>query len=77
MVLTCPPDVTLRKLLRGRTYVALPAIVLDAEGCVRGVVTERELVEGILEKRGNQDLGSLEAAVAEAEGEPGAVAGVR
>ncbi len=75
MVLTCAPDVTLRKLLRGRTYVALPAMVLDGDGRVRGVVTERELVEGILEKRGNQDLGSLEVAAPEAEA--GAVAGVR
>ena len=75
LVLTCPPDVTLRKLLRGRTYVALPAMVLDSEGRVRGVVTERELVEGILEKRGNQDLGSQEAAATDAAG--GVVAGVR
>jgi len=60
-VFTCAPDVTLRKLLRGRTYVALPTMVLDPDGRVRGVVTERELVEGILEKRGNQDLGSLQA----------------
>ena len=67
MVLTCPPDVTLRRLLRGRTYVALPAVVVDADGRVRGVVTERELVEGILEKRGNQDLGSVQAAVQEDE----------
>ncbi len=74
MVLTCPPDVTLRELLRGRTYVALPAIVVDAAGRLRGVVTERELVEGILEKRGNQDLGAVEEAPPEAD--PAPLAGV-
>ncbi|HKI57993.1 MAG TPA: betaine/proline/choline family ABC transporter ATP-binding protein [Trueperaceae bacterium] len=74
---TCAPDVTLRKLLRGRTYVALPTMVLDEGGRVRGVVTERELVEGILEKRGNQDLGSLEAPEQAANGGQGAVAEVR
>lgn len=51
LALRCRPDATLREVLEGRTYTGLPAIVVDDGDKVVGVVGERELVQGILEKR--------------------------
>ena len=56
-MLTCGPDETLRQVLRGRTYTMQPLVVLDGDRLV-GVIGERELVNGILEKRANRDIGS-------------------
>ena len=53
-ILTCGPDHTLRQVLRGRTYSLQPLVVLDGDRLV-GVIGERELVNGILEKRANLD----------------------
>jgi glycine betaine/proline transport system ATP-binding protein len=47
-----PIDATLRRLLEARTYVDLPVLVQAADGRLAGLVTERELIHGILEKRG-------------------------
>ena len=52
LVLVCPLKFTLKQLLRGRTYSSLPSVVADEDGTFKGVVTERELIRGILEKRG-------------------------
>ena len=52
LVLVCPMTFTLKQLLRGRTYSSLPSVVADEDGTFKGVVTERELIRGILEKRG-------------------------
>ncbi len=46
-------DATLRRLLDARTYVNLPVIVQDEDGRLIGLVTERELIHGIVEKRGH------------------------
>jgi glycine betaine/proline transport system ATP-binding protein len=51
IALRCRPDATLRELMQGRNYTTLPSLVVDAEGRLLGVVGERELVQGILEKR--------------------------
>ena len=48
--LLCRPDATLREILQGRTYTTLPALVVEG-GRLVGVVGERELVQGILDKR--------------------------
>ncbi|MEX2534363.1 MAG: glycine betaine/L-proline ABC transporter ATP-binding protein [Trueperaceae bacterium] len=51
MALRCRPDATLKELLHGRTHTNLPALVVDGDDHVLGVVGERELVQGILDKR--------------------------
>jgi glycine betaine/proline transport system ATP-binding protein len=51
MAMRCRPDTTLRELLQGRTRTTLPSLVVDADERLVGVVGERELVQGILEKR--------------------------
>ena len=56
-VLTCGPQETLRQVLRGRTYSMQPLVVLDGDRLV-GVIGERELVNGILEKRAYRDFES-------------------
>ncbi|HEX7002741.1 MAG TPA: glycine betaine/L-proline ABC transporter ATP-binding protein [Trueperaceae bacterium] len=48
--LVCRPDATLREILHGRTYTTLPTLVVEGERLI-GVVGERELVQGILDKR--------------------------
>ena len=50
VVLLCRPDATLREILHGRTYSTLPALVMEGDRLL-GVVGERELVQGILDKR--------------------------
>lgn len=50
VVLRCRPDATLKEILQGRTYTTLPALVVEDER-VLGVVGERELIQGILDKR--------------------------
>jgi glycine betaine/proline transport system ATP-binding protein len=44
---------TLRQLLDARTYVNLPVLVIDGEERLIGLVTEREIIHGIVEKRGH------------------------
>lgn len=51
LALRCRPDATLREVLQGRSHTTLPTLVLDADGHLVGVVGERELVKGILDKR--------------------------
>ncbi|HEX7022444.1 MAG TPA: glycine betaine/L-proline ABC transporter ATP-binding protein [Trueperaceae bacterium] len=56
VVLICPDDANLKHVLRGRIYSSLPLAVVSPTGELRGIITERELVQGILEKRGHQDV---------------------
>lgn len=63
LALLCEESATLKQILRGRTYSSLPTLVVDADNAFQGVITERELIWGILEKRAYQDV-SEEAAVA-------------
>ena len=55
MALVCPHDATLRHILQGRNHSSLPTVVLADDGKVIGVVSERELIQGILDKRGHGD----------------------
>jgi glycine betaine/proline transport system ATP-binding protein len=52
--ITVRGDATLRRLLDARTYVNLPVLVLDDDDRLIGLVTERELIHGIVEKRGHE-----------------------
>jgi len=54
-VLVCGPRATLKQVLRGRTYSRLPQIVVDSDDRVLGVISENELVHGILYKRANEE----------------------
>lgn len=58
-VLTCGADHTLRQVLRGRTYSLQPLMVLEGRK-LTGVIGERELVNGILEKRAHRDGGDAD-----------------
>jgi glycine betaine/proline transport system ATP-binding protein len=51
--ITVRGDATLRRLLDARTYVNLPVLVQDEQARLIGLVTERELIHGIVEKRGH------------------------
>ena len=42
----------IRNILRGRGYSRLPVVVLDKQERLKGVIGERELITGILEKTG-------------------------
>ena len=55
VVLVCPHDATLRHILQGRNHSSLPTVVLADNGEVLGLVSERELIQGILDKRGHSD----------------------
>lgn len=55
LVLVVPHDATLRDILKGRNYSRLPMIVQTDDGSVHGIVSERELIQGILDKNGYQD----------------------
>ena len=55
VALICPHDATLRHILQGRNHSSLPTVVLADNGEVIGFVSERELIQGILDKRGHQD----------------------
>jgi glycine betaine/proline transport system ATP-binding protein len=57
--ITVHGDATLRRLLLARTYVNLPVLVVDDEQRLLGLVTERELIHGIIEKRGHDGNGSV------------------
>jgi len=54
-VLLCGPRATLKQVLRGRTYSRLPQVVVDSDDRVLGVISENELVHGILYKRANEE----------------------
>jgi glycine betaine/proline transport system ATP-binding protein len=43
---------TLRTLLEARNQSNLPVLVVDDDGCLVGLVTEREIIHAIIEKRG-------------------------
>ncbi|MCH8504233.1 MAG: betaine/proline/choline family ABC transporter ATP-binding protein [Ectothiorhodospiraceae bacterium] len=53
LILTCPETTVLRQVLRGRLHSALPIVVTDRDGRIRGLVDDPELISGILEKRGH------------------------
>lgn len=62
----------IRNILRGREFSKLPVAVLDKQDRLIGVIGERELITGILEKTGPTGGpldGESEQAVAETEGE--------
>ena len=52
LALTCDEDAVLRDILRSRLHSTLPVIVTDGDGFVRGLIDDPELINGILEKRG-------------------------
>jgi len=54
LVLVVPQDATLRDILKGRNYSSLPMIIRADDGSVHGLVSERELIQGILDKNGYQ-----------------------
>jgi glycine betaine/proline transport system ATP-binding protein len=60
-VLVVRPDATLKEVLQGRIHSHLPQVVVDDGGRLLGVISERELIHGILYKTANPDV---EAAVA-------------
>ena len=60
-VLVAGPDATLKEVLQGRIHSHLPQVVVDGAGRLLGVISERELIHGILYKTANPDV---EAAVA-------------
>ncbi len=55
LVLTVPQDATLRDILKGRNYSSLPMVIRQDDGSVHGLVSERELIQGILNKNGYAD----------------------
>jgi len=59
-VLLCGPHATLKQVLKGRTYSRLPQLVLDEDGRVVGVISENELVHGILYKRANEEAAAID-----------------
>jgi glycine betaine/proline transport system ATP-binding protein len=61
LALRCRPDASLREILEGRTHSSMPALVVDSDERLVGVVGERELVQGILEKRAPSVPEELEA----------------
>jgi glycine betaine/proline transport system ATP-binding protein len=61
LALRCRPDASLREILEGRTHSSMPALVVDSDQRLVGVVGERELVQGILEKRAPSVPEELEA----------------
>jgi glycine betaine/proline transport system ATP-binding protein len=63
-VLLCGPDTTLKQVLKGRTYSRLPQIVVDEDRRVLGVISENELVHGILYKRANEEASAGDAEAA-------------
>ena len=65
LALVCPHDATLRHILQGRNHSSLPTVVLADNGEVVGLVSERELIGGILDKRGHQDPEEVHAATDE------------
>jgi len=52
LALTCGEDAVLRDILRSRLYSTLPVAVTNGDGRVRGLIDDPELINGILEKRG-------------------------
>lgn len=48
----CTADTVLKRVLRGRAYSELPIMVQDAQGRLKGIIDEPELIHGILEKHG-------------------------
>lgn len=65
VAISCRPDVTLRDIMRGRTYATLPTVVLDGDTFL-GIVGERELMQAILEKRGATDISATPSVSKEA-----------
>ena len=68
LALSCAEDATLREILRGRLYSTLPIVVVSKSGNLTGVVNERDVVYGILEKRGhteNDDIGNRAASASQ------------
>ena len=61
MALVCPPSCNLRQLLQGRTRSGLPSFMVDEAGRFHGVVTEQDLIQGILAKRGYEAAPSADS----------------
>lgn len=59
IALICSEDATLKDILRGRLISALPVVVLSDEGNFLGVINERDVVFGILEKRGQSESDTI------------------
>jgi len=53
IALRCDGGVILRSVLKGRAYSGLPTVVTDDQERFIGIIDERELIMGILEKRGH------------------------
>lgn len=66
LLMHCPRETVLRRVLRGRTRTALPTLVTDDEGRVIGLIDEPQLISGILEKRGPSADGESQPATEEA-----------
>ncbi len=62
VALAARPEATLKNVLRGRTVSHLPQVVLGDDGTLLGVISELELVHGILYKTANPDLEEAMAA---------------
>lgn len=62
VVLTCREKVVIRDILRGRGYSRSPTVVLDKNEHMKGIIGERELIYGILERKGRQEQGKRPSA---------------
>jgi glycine betaine/proline transport system ATP-binding protein len=62
VALAARPEATLKDVLHGRTVSHLPQVVLGDDGTLLGVISELELVHGILHKTANPDLEEAMAA---------------
>ena len=62
VALAARPEATLKNVLHGRTVSHLPQVVLGDDGTLLGVISELELVHGILYKTANPDLEEAMAA---------------
>ncbi|MDZ7802067.1 MAG: betaine/proline/choline family ABC transporter ATP-binding protein [Trueperaceae bacterium] len=60
VLLQARPDHTLRDVLQGRTYSVLPVVVVAEDGELLGVISENELIHGLLYKRANEESTSDE-----------------
>lgn len=62
IALRCDAQTVLRTVLKGRSCSTVPTVVTDADGRLRGIIDEPELIHGILEKRGHREHAEATAA---------------